>query len=469
MIKRIVLLNNTDFTIDRPIVKSVVELVKNTILKSENLYTFYLSDKEASNFETEPHIADNKMKEEYLEITVEKITEGEYVYNNTVSDPDTKAILRDKGIGFFVLPNLINTTYNINFRYYSRNRNVLVKILSLLKSSATLDNNILHTDVEYYYTIPVPLLALIENIAELKNIPPKDYLINIAAVPLDFMRSRTDEYSVPVVREQQPSVLTHLVTDPFEIRIDKDDSKGYYIEFQYSIDLEVPYTLFTQYPLLVNNKPIKKDFIPQEQATLVGEKGSYYAEAFAKIKESIYRYLRTGDVIIRIPNFDSFDFKHVPVKPGMIRLLSILLEVDPSDPYYITSIEELKALNMNDFFLKYLKTRVGKSLFTPGMDFVHFEILEDAFVKDMGLYLNENGEIRTSKPLDTLKTYRLLLNVVWDLNMLYNVNGLPEDFISQWREMLDKLNIYGHYEYGNSMFTVMLMRIIALILSPDSR
>jgi len=464
MITRIVLLNNTEFTIDRPIVKSAIDKIKNDLLKNKEMPVYFITDKEEANFETDYNIKDNKTYSTHMEVNVEKIQESDYMFNNTAVYPDSKAILMDNNIGYLVNNNIINTTFNLNIRLYSKNRNEIVRLISLLKSTAITDSNRLVMDVEYYYTIPVPVLALTINIAELLNKKPSEYLLEISRVPIDYIKSRTDDYKVPIVREIQPNVFIYLMSEPYDLKPEKDE-KGYYIELQFSFDIEIPSSLFLRYPITVNNKPIDKKFLPDEITRIHVDANNYFTEAMEKIKNNVDMYVRESDVIIKVPNYDSFDFNRIAKKPGMVRLVSILLEILPEDPNLILTLEELKALGINEFVLDYLKTRIGDSLFKPGFDIFHFELFENQNLRDLGLYLNTDGEIRSSKELDLNKTYRIVLNVVVDLNIIFSPDGLNYNLAQQYIEMLKKLNLQYHYETDNIMYTVMLMKIITMTLN----
>jgi len=445
MVTRLIMLDNINYTIDRPIEKTMVDYFKRDLLNKPDIYTYFLSDKDENNIELTPNVDNNDIKQELLFITTEKVPVSEMTYVNNIAVDTHKTIMEDKEVTFSVIPRTVFTTYRISIKYFSRDKNRVLKVINLLREADSINLNNVSIDAEYYYTIPLTLLKLIYNIAELKGINYPDYFNSIQLVETDFIISRNN-LQVPIIREKQGGVLAYNTTDPYELKPEKDDQYGYYTEMVFEIDMEIPVSLMVTYPIIVYNKLLDKEFIPRTELALPVELNTEFDKAFYSLKDpSKLLSVLHGEPLVRVPLIDEFPYRSFPVRDGHVRLLSLLLFLSEDDPYQILNLNELKDLGINDFVYDYLITRQGTSMFIPVNDLFQFELFENFYYRDLGLYLDENLNIRSTKPIDITKQYRLVMNVVRDLKYLNPRQNQISDMNPIWEDILNKLNIPKYF------------------------
>jgi len=463
MITKIVMLENTEFSIHRPILNSVVENIKKTLFKNEEMYTVYLNNYEDSNFESSHNTYDGNTHTEYLEVYVDVESNQELAKTNTVTKNNNKPILIDPEIHFDVSPNTISTKFNIKFKYYNKAKNDVVKIKNKLKISSIKNSYYNQHELSYYFTLPIPLLALIKNIALLKDpntVNYYNYINSIAVLPVDYINSKTKDYSIPVVKQKQ-SVIGNYETDLFEVNKIEQDDHGWLYEFDYLINVDTPESLLINYPFLVHNKSIDKTFIPKEDDLVVVEGNSDIMDALSGISSSVINSdVRNGLPIINYPKYDKFK-PLLPTKYGMVRLLSLVIQLDPTNPNLLFNMNDFSSLIVNTSITDYLKTKIGTSLFKAIFDVFHFELFENDRLVDKEVILNDDMSVVATEDLDINKTYRIVLNAVYDLTMIFNQDVLTDNNIKEYIKLLEDINIRYKKNGNGMMYTVMITYIFA--------
>jgi hypothetical protein len=455
------MLDNIEYTIHRPILTSIINDLKETVFKNKDIYTDYINNYEDSDFDSSKNIYNNNVKNERLEILSEIISNDNLALTNNVLRNNNKPLFVDDDITFRVIPNTINTTFNITLKYYNNSKNNIVKLLNKLKLSTINNNYFAQHTVEYYYNLPVGLLSLIKNINTLKNGEDTayyPYIDSITTEAIDYINSRTKDYSIPTVREKQP-VIGNFETDFFsKNKLDKDE-KGWYIELEYIVDIDIPTNLIVQYPILVNNKQINKLYIPDDKHTEIIYGASDVIDALYRVTGSYFTdRLRNDLAILNYPMCDEFK-PTIKTKPNMLRLMSLMCKLDSKDLTTLMNLNDFDNIIINKDIITYLKTRIGTTLFNPYEDIFHFELYENNNLVDKQLYVDEEFNIKTDVELDITKTYRLIFNAMYDLNSIPYTDRLENDVLTEYMGILNTINIQGVYNTSPTMYSVMITYI----------
>jgi len=426
MLYRLVMLNNIDNTIHKRVVNDIVNEVKTDWFSNKDIYTIYLNNLTDSEFESTKNIWSNEYKEKLLEVEYEVIDTEELMYaNNFNSGIWNNPIMLDKPIMFGVEPLDINTQYKVKFKLHAKSRVYLQRILNTLKSTMISSGvNKLDVKTNYYYTIPKELLGLLKNIYKLKtgnDTGYYSYIENITIKPIDYLNSKSGDYQIPIYREEQ-EVIGFVDTETYDINRIERSENGWSLEFELTIEANIPRMLKVQYPLLVHNQMLDKIYYPpQDKWILVDPRGLLSAIDQYFMLNNINRTL-TNNVhrsIISYPTFDQIEYI-VPTKPGMIRLLSMLVVIDKDNPDIIFSINDLRSILYNKFIPDYLEKTVNDP-FTPYKDIFHIELFENRVIVDKDLYLDDNKIIRAKKELDLTKEYHVVISLVYDRAYLNDV------------------------------------------------
>jgi len=448
MPKKVVLLDNFEYTIQQELMKSITKDITQKLLLLKDVQTFYVSNYEDNNLERAKNTYDNNKWLDYLEVYIDKTT-NDMEMSTTILREYYNMYFYDKDVGLRIHPITYQNRYNIRFKYFTSYRNKLVKLINTLKASTINDSAYMQHMVNYFFTIPTDLLLLLKNIYNLKT--GKDdyytYLKNIAQVPIDFINSRTKEYQIPVIREQQ-GIYGNFNNDFLDInKIEKEDS-GYYIELEYTIDIELPTSLLVIYPLVVCNKPIDDKFIPKIDRPMIIPGANKVVDATWLMNRIKYAYdyanLRP---ILSYPEQDDFT-PSVPQYPDTVRLLTILVTISENDKRTLANLNDVLSFIVNNDFKEYILNHPHKEQLTKLYeDIVYIELFENEYPRDGIITIDSNNNIIATEDLDICKTYRIALNIVYNIDAI----NLPiretytESYLNKLSNVISSLNIDPEY------------------------
>jgi len=266
-----------------------------------------------------------------------------------------------------------------------------------------------------------------------------DYIDSISLFKLDYTKKANTTRSTPVFRGSFNSIFGSIDTNPSDLTIEKQDDPYYSMEINYSVKIKQPDNLFIQYPIIVNNKRLPKLWIPDESAG----KSVSNAESNVSISSVIGNYNRLRDnniVMHRIPTYDNF-YPLAYDDKNFIRIVSILLEIDPSNPSLLFNIDDLKFIGFPILFIEYLKL-CDNEVFHLYNSLVHVELYENNDKKDYGLYKDDSNNVRTTTPLKVKGTYHLVINVINEKTLItYYGSGLSVNKVNRDKIIIDEYKL----------------------------
>jgi len=273
-------------------------------------------------------------------------------------------------------------------------------------------------NLSYSYLIPQPVRDLIKDINKLKDptLSFKEYLDSVSVEKLDYTIKRNSDYSVPAFRGVYANIFGNIETNPGDIKIEKNDVPEYIIEFEYKITIHYPHSLSIQYPILINNKSLPNKWLPKQRYATFVDRG----EGVLNIIEVLKGYLKfkNNDIVMhRIPDYDNF-YPNMYDNSYYMRLVSILLQTDETNPNFIFNLDDLKYIGIPPYLVDYLKTTNDKELFTFGQALIYIELYDSNIKKDLGLYKDENNNILSTIPLSKGNSYHIVINLILDKGVI---------------------------------------------------
>ena len=414
MITRLVMLEATDYTVELPIVQDVVKDLKKEVFRDvdNDLDVYIYKDNEPyDNDITTNEIGRNNLLVNYT------CEEGDILaYNPGIYRAKEKVILRDKQTGFSIRPITTPTDLTINFTYKNKSKIVMQKILNRLKSLYKFTGYNLSHRLSYSYLFPKPLIHLIKDMATLLNKDMYTFIDESAIVKFDYAVKRGSDYKVPSFRGVQGGIVGNILDDPNKLKIGSDDI-FFTIEFSYLLTFDKPIALAVHYPILVNNKPLDKKWLPKNEVMVIRDPATGKLDINRVILTNFDKGTLFTDILIRVPNFDQFTPSRTDTG-SKIMLLSILLNIDPKDPYTLFNIKDLSHLGLPDEIVQYLLNTDRYDLFTFTQSLFYLELYENNYIKNKKMYKDSDGNIKTEIPLDVSKTYHILFNVITNRKLL---------------------------------------------------
>lgn len=362
-----------------------------------------------------------------IRATYEETTDDDCEISNRVRWSDHLPIFADREIDAVATPIHLKKKYLVNVRYYNKSKNALDSLLNNLRISLPINYSQLSHTLEYSYVLPTYMLELIAHFNTLKNlrlvtpVTTDDYLTNHMDERLDLLMASDGalQKTSPVIREAQNSVLGNIEQDIASIKIETDsDLDCFYIEFQYLIALEKPVFVTFEYPILVYNTRINKVYRNFTKPKKIQTSG---ASAFGispggELATNPPKNQATERVWLCEPEED---YHRPPIDiPGFVRMLSILVIVDPLNPKVIFNLDDLTNIKFKDAIKNYIKTE-GNNAGVMGNSLIYLELLKNGDIIDNNpITIDSNGNLSSTIDMDIKSTYRVSVSVMYDLAYL---------------------------------------------------
>ena len=447
MITRTAVIDGLDHTFIMPIINSVKDDIKRTIMHDSDIFDHHVTMNNISDSEFEDYLYDNTLGGPTLNIAYEVEYKEENRKGTSIYTPLNKIILIDKDNGFNIRPNYVTATLHLKFRYIGQSRILIQRMVNKLKTFYDFSGYTLTHDLNYSFLIPNVVLGLMDNINKLKdtNLSLNEYVNSITPGGIDIAIKPNSDREVPVFRGYMDSIFGYLDDQPADLTIDKNSDTSYSVEFAYSLTVKIPNSLTIQYPILVNNKPIDKHWLPAERMAVKVDKAEGKLNIIDIIR-NYHEFKSSYTALYKVPTYDNFYPKEYIRGDLKLPLISILLSVDPNALNNILSLDSLKYIGLPDCLITYFKSRQGNELFEISNSIFLLELYKNNNVANYGLNVVGN-EIIADKPLDITKSYHIVISIMLDKGMVgyYRHDLLDKDKVQEDDILLDKLHIKLKY------------------------
>lgn len=459
-------------TITRNIQISVVSDIKKLLGISHDVYTIY--DEKDNTIKTKNSLGEvkghNTFKEDIFNVDMEETTEEGHELTLVVYRPDFKPIYQDEDINAKITPIYLPRKLEFKIKYSNRSKSKLYSIANKLKLFTSTDGMYKLHDLEYHYVIPNFVLKLLMHFNNLKNLRYDDgdklalenYIDKYFDNRVDVIHTLDANFnkSNVTIREAQVEAEGYIQDDTHGVQVEFDETFNmYYIEFTYGLTYEKPVSLLVEYPIMVFNNVIDKQF-----RTFIGtnEKNNPRAKP-VKGRGDMVELTSRYNVIdsfnstyyIRLPYYDD----EVIPKPTMYitRVFSVLLRVDENDPTYLLNIkDELPKVKIKDDFLKFIIKSEYPYVGNEYESFIYLELFKDS-KKDYKnkVIMEDSGVVRSNEILDIKSTYRLVFNIVSNLNKIHPKGRERfKDFVKSQldvNENKSSISMKNHLDYWNTI------------------
>ena len=414
MITRIAMIDGLDHTFIKPIVNKVRDDISYKIIQDPDAYNYNKGNYDKEGVTVDDNVADNTISGPNLYYTYEVEEDEGMSLGTSTYNPLNKIILYDKDTKLGIRPNYKQVNITLTLTYQTRSRTFAQRVINRLKTYYDTSGYTMVHSLPYSYLLPNNILTLINDIKELKDpsMTLEEYINSICLYQLDYTVNHGNNRRVPVFNGVFVNIFGSFETNPAEIELEKMDNESYSVEFTYKITVKEPISLTVQYPIIVNNKKLPDIWIPDKSVA----KPVDNAENIISIANIIgdYKSMKNNQhAMVHVPSYDNF-YPLLYDDNSMLRLVCILLEVDVTTPNFIFNVKDLKYIGLQELFINYLLKCDETELFLFSHSLIHIELYDGNDKKDYGLYKDDDGNIKTTKPLLSTGSYHLVINVVID-------------------------------------------------------
>jgi len=348
--------------------------------------------------------------------------------------PNADLIYNDDDIDANIQPIYVDRTVTLEIKIHVKSRAKATAIINKLR--LTMANNEMHNlhDLQYSYVIPNYVLELLNNINTLKNTH------TIPALTLEEYLNNTFDDSIELVypedgnllkldvgiREQQRDIIGYITDDVSKLNkvMNKDDN-SWDINFTYNFTYSKPIELILNYPLAIYNNLLDKkfyDFIQINSKTVNGRRrrGDVNIVDISNHRLNDILLPSPNNYCVTIPREDNIVLPKP--KPYYARVLSVLSLVDINTPRLLFNLNDLPKITFKDIIKDYFLFS-GNDLTKPYKSMFYFELYENGTTDPVRrISIDSNLELTVDIDLDVLCTYRVILNILVNTEILSSIS-----------------------------------------------
>lgn len=489
-----IMLQGLEETVTRPIQIIVANDIKKLLGLGRDIYiAFDPTDERIAKIKNQlgdiDH--DNTTFEEYILLETEESTEeGTELYMTTVK-PDTYPIYQDIEIDSYIQAINQRRQLDFTFTYRNKSKSLVHSLANKLKLMTGDDGMYYRHELEYGYNIPPFVIKLLSHFNDLKNkrkrpdrqLSFSDYLARTFDTRLDLggnLGKAIDNYTL-YIREAQVNLEGYISDSVHDIKPEFDENLNHWgITFRYRITFDKPVGLLLNYNMMVWNTPIAKEFRDFQHIENTSNRAvhsrSQRGVNLTTIGHPIW-HTRPRKDYLTIPMEDN-RLPNLITPRYLTRMFSVLTMVDSNDPTLLFNIDEIPNYRFKKSVYDILLKSEYKWVGIPCCSIIFISLIcGEVEQYENRIIMDAEGNLRTTKPMDVTKTYRVMFSLLNDLDMLNpgstrRINRYIDDEMDAYREKYKNLrknndSLYAQAKeiYNDEVF----LDIYAEILQVDYR
>ena len=456
-----IMLQGLEETVTRPIQIIVANDIKKLLGLGRDIYiAFDPTDERIAKIKNQlgdiDH--DNTTFEEYILLETEESTEeGTELYMTTVK-PDTYPIYQDIEIDSYIQAINQRRQLDFTFTYRNKSKSLVHSLANKLKLMTGDDGMYYRHELEYGYNIPPFVIKLLSHFNDLKNkrkrpdrqLSFSDYLARTFDTRLDLggnLGKTIDNYTL-YIREAQVNLEGYISDSVHDIKPEFDDNLNHWgITFRYRITFDKPVGLLLNYNMMVWNTPIAKEFRDFQHIENTSNRAihprSLRGVNLTTIGHPIW-HTRPRKDYLTIPKEDN-RIPNLVTPRYLTRMFSVLTMVDSNDPTLLFNIDEIPNYRFKKSVYDMLLKSEYKWVGIPCCSVIFISLIcGEVEQYENRIIMDAEGNLRTTKPMDVTKTYRVMFSLLNDLDMLNpgstrRINRFIDDEMDAYREKYKNL------------------------------
>ena len=379
---------------------------------------------------------DNNNKDEWLYVEWEEESIDSKTLSTLPINPEYKPIWEDKDIYANCRVMYQARRLNIRCTYRTISKSSAQSVANIFRIMTSNDNHTHKHNLEYFYHIGHTISELLKEISHLKNLREKEedkltleqYLKQTMDIRADLALTHDGNPNKVelICRERQNGVIGFFSNDVYNVNPELDEEYGQYkIDFDYAILYDKPISILSKFPILIYNSLIDEKFRLTERLDDVHPHAEYG------------RSLNATDKVVNprktLKPLSNFDFLTIPKedvplilpKPPrfVTRLFSTIVVVDDLDRKELFNLNDIPGIKFKDEVRDFIISE-GEYVGTLLKSIFYIELFEDFNkISTNKIVVDKEGNLRTTEDMNIKKTYRVMFNILINLDMLAPVHS----------------------------------------------
>lgn len=429
MAKLLLELSDTEESVSRPVIMSVVrQILKTTGLPIDTKIFFPKENENDSQIGSRINEDTTDVKFETAEKIFINVEEG-YVQDRLLSTaiyrPDEAFIFTDNSLDVYVKPGYSSTDIRISFKYRSRNKTTAKKWRDDIRARVSMSKDINIHNVEFQYLIPNEVVDTLKHLHDLREGIAgygdtfADYISKHLSVRASVVTNLNGEQNAWAIKEGQLRIEGWYNFEGVPDKEEKEnDSGNYSISFTYQFRFDKPILMVVNYPIMIHNQLVKYELLPQVPKDIddvpAGRNATMkYYQGFEnhRVIESLSRMAGQA-----IPDID--DFIPEVIIPKTLRVFTALTNITVTDKKSLLSLLDLGSIKFKDILIDFLK---GEAQY---MARPYYSIFNVSLYKNVKLQsyskitIDNNLNISAIDDLDLREYHHVRFSLVTDLSLL---------------------------------------------------
>lgn len=436
MPKVIVPLADTDETVVRPVILSVIDqMLKYTELTKEDVQIFYPGT-ENKTFQPNSSIntngTPNQLKGAFynqVSIEVDEQYEHDRILATAVFHPENLFIFRDDYLETSIRPVYASSEVSINIRFRSRDKNTAIRWRDQMRTRISRGRMThLHT-LDYSYFIPDTYMAILKQIHQMREAVAgygqdfDTYFRETVTPKATLLSDLAGKNTAWTIAESQMRVVGYFDYDGApEPGGREDGGETWTIAVTYKFKYDKPAGAVMFYPLMIHNQLMPQEFRPEKGPYEVIDQQRAYAWstknlAHFEMGNRVKRYSDNDGVCI--PVFDEFIPSQAQLPSPTARIVTALVAIDPNNPRWLMNL----ASNLDPYELdpEIVAFMQGEAPYMTVMfnSIFNLALFENENICDPS-YISADSSLNVTamKPLSYRHYYHLRLSILTNPNLL---------------------------------------------------
>ena len=421
-------------TVSRPVVIDVMRELRTVMRISNDTEIRYYGDdggafqagssislsKETATENRWPHV-DN------LTIEVSETSDPDQVHLQNAMRADAQPIFADNELGVYLWPAYSAKRVEIKIEYKAQDRNMAERWANEMRLRFVQGRDLLLHTVTYSYFVPSQLLRALQEIHTLReNVAPygetfehwiRTHFTERTTLTTNFAGKQKEL----TIAEQQAGVQGFFESAMEPDKPNKDNESGRWIStISYVFTYQQPVAVSMQYPLVVHQQIVPKEFRPSTPLNSFQEAFKQHSRANGSLVPFQARnqaLMVSGNAGLIIPSFDNFVPRSVPM--STIRAAMCLSSISVSDRRNLLDLNKLASFRFHSDILEFLREVEWQYLAVPYASIIQLHLYRGVRIQEQvsmavtdGLLVNlvADGDLRS--------TYRVRIGLVVDFDLL---------------------------------------------------
>lgn len=418
-----------EHTVERPVVKSVLNKIKDITGIPVNTLTVFPSTvgvpHERGSSVGDPSTDAIDVVGGKVRVEVSETYLPESISTTAIGRRENIPVFKSKS-GLTITPIYADVEVTVNIAYTSQSQTIIKNWLSNIRVKLSQYMDVVLHDLEYRYIVPALATEVLRQVHALEEIYDgygrtfSEYVRDVSDGSLDWVADIAGRRVDLSVMNRQSRVQGRFDFSPLPGEMESTDALKWKVEIPYTFTYNKPISMYVSYPVSVHNS-----LMPPTYTTMVEKVTDRHRESLRGVSSSALQefekqyemYITNTGEYLHIPKFD--DWVLPRVRTYTTTIFTALCLITPDDKKSLLNLRELGDLYIDPELLDFIQE--SEYAFTPrlaGSPFLVELIRGDDYMDPYMVEMTPDLTFKALKDLDMRTVYHVRFSIINDFTVL---------------------------------------------------